>query len=117
MFSEPKCKNCGEQLRQDCSTVYMNYHPSQRRWVHDRLGAQICDPRQPGSGHAEPDFAAWVAQQFADALNAIRDEGFVLRHRREDGVYVISEPGHSDGWHDVATVDCDEETDRWSVTA
>jgi hypothetical protein len=46
------CKHCGQPLRRDCSTVYVNADGT--RWVHDEHGGSTCFPQQPHSTRAEP---------------------------------------------------------------
>lgn len=56
-----RCKNCGEPIERDVSTVYMNYHPRQNRWLHDRPGrGQVCYPQGgPPYTRAEKCEHAW----------------------------------------------------------
>lgn len=58
--------------------------------------------------------ARHVAAMMAASLNAVRTVGLAYRDVG-DNVRVFSEPGHPDGWHDVAAIEYDEEKDRWSV--
>jgi hypothetical protein len=60
------------------------------------------------------DSATAVARTMAAAFNTVRGAGLVWREVG-DTLRVLSEPGHSDGWHDVAAVQYLEEEDRWIV--
>lgn len=58
--------------------------------------------------------ARHVAAMMAASLNAVRAVGLVWR-KTSDNVRVFSEPGHFDGWHDLAAIEYDEIKDCWSV--
>lgn len=60
------------------------------------------------------------AQALADGLNAVRSAGLTLGISHDDQGYmdyVLREPGHHDGWRDIAAVTYDETEDRWVVAS
>jgi hypothetical protein len=57
-----------------------------------------------------------LAQEICDTLNKIHAAGLVLR-TRTDHQSVLSEPGHTIGWVDVATLEYNDEDDEWFVAA
>jgi hypothetical protein len=61
-----------------------------------------------------PSDSIQVARVMAAALNMVRSNGLVWREAG-DNLRVLSEPGHFDGWHDVAAVEYNEAEDRWFV--
>jgi hypothetical protein len=50
---QEECKNCGEPIELDTCTVYMNYDPSQDRWVHVKYHVAVCYPQNSNSTSAE----------------------------------------------------------------
>lgn len=64
--------------------------------------------------NAHSDDANVVAAMMAASLNAVRTVGLVWREIN-DNLRVFSEPGHADGWHDIAAIEYLEEEERWVV--
>jgi hypothetical protein len=58
--------------------------------------------------------ATQVARVMAAALNMVHSNGLAWREVG-DNLRVLSEPGHFNGWHDVAAVEYNEAEDRWFV--